>query len=962
MLTSVVWQVAVAILGFVALAASLALLVRYLGRRSSRLLSEEAAQEILATMADGLLVCDAAGQIEIVNEALCSMTGLPRRVLVGTPLEMLFRRTGEETFAGSRWKEETVHEELTRLFPAAGDAIDVSVSISQLYNDDGALQGAVVLVRDIRESRRAQLRLAESEARLAEAQRLARCGHWRWAPGGDALTGSDELFRIFEVGHGEPGPGRVVPWRRLLRRLAREDRRALLRTVSEALRDREGRFQLEARLAGDGERRFVHLRGEVGTDQRDAPVLSGTAQDVTEQREAAEAMRALGKAVETTQVGITIADLDGTILYANPAEAELHGYRVDELVGADVSLLAPPELRQRLGPDDLRKARRLRRETVNLHRDGRQFPVELTSDVLTDAAGEPVGVVTSCLDITERKRTEARFENLLESSPDPLVIVDGEGIIRLVNGRVEQELGYERRELLGQPVEILLPERQRAVHPRLRAQYLADPVARPMGAGLELFCRRKDGSEIPVDVSLSPAHEGDGLLVIAAIRDISERKKLERELVKHAFYDIVTGLPNRALLMDRLRLATRRVRDQESPPFALLCVGLDRFDTVIASLGPEAGDALLKTCAERLEAHALASDTVARVGGDVFVVLVERLDGIADATRFADRLLRQLGRPIRIGGREVFVGASIGVVLAGAAYEKGDDVLRDAETAMHRARDRRGPGRYEVFDEAMHDQAVRRLELETELRLALTRQELVLEYQPIVSVATGQIRGAEALLRWRHPRHGLLSPATLLPLAEETGLIFDIGDWALEAACRQNLSWQRAGLGPLFVAVNLSASQFRQRELPALVRSVLQDTGLEPERLELELTETVLMEDTGLAIDTLKALAATGVGLCVDDFGVGHSSLSYLQHFPMSTLKIDQSFIRQVGSEGRADSLTASIIGLAHNLGLKAIAEGVESERQLAALQMQSCDEFQGHYFSPSVPGEAFAQLVTADG
>jgi PAS domain S-box-containing protein len=385
-------------LGFVPLAVFLAVAASALGG-GSHAVSDDAAHRILGTLADGLIVCDAAGRVEHVNDALCALSGFERRTLLGVPMVSLFSGSGQETFAGRRWRELTVTEELSRLHGVSGEELEVSVSVSQLRGDDGELRGAVVLVRDIRETRRSQLMLVESERRLAEAQRLARCGDWSWKVGAEQVAGSEELLRGFGL-----EPGSVVSWRRLYRRLSRDDRRTLRRSVEQALLD-GGRFQLEARLSlPDGRERSVHLECECHHGREGEPAeLRGTVQDVSEARQAERAMRALNKAVETTQVGITIADPEGRILYANPADAHLHGYEVAELLGADVGVLAPPELRRPLPPGELRELRARRRETLNRHKDGRVFPVELTSDVLVDAAGAPEAVVTSCLDITERK-------------------------------------------------------------------------------------------------------------------------------------------------------------------------------------------------------------------------------------------------------------------------------------------------------------------------------------------------------------------------------------------------------------------------------------------------------------------------------------------------------------------------------------------------------------------------------
>jgi len=793
------------------------------------------AQGILATLVDGALVCDARGRIELVNEAFCSLAGRSRRQLVGRPVEDLFSSAQEEGFPDGDWKESAVREQPATLSTAEGDSVEVRVSTSPLRNDDGMGEWTVVLVKDLRGSRRQQLRLERSEQRLEEVQRLTRCAHWRWVVGSENVSGSPELLRIFGLPE-EMGGAR---WQRFFRRFDAGDRRHLRACLEDALRNHTT-FRTEGRIRGaGGEWLSLHVQGEIDSGDDGASfALAGTVQDVS-----------------------------------------------------------------------------------------------------------------------ERRAAEARFESLLESAPDPMVIVDPEGIITRINRRLESAFGYRREELVGQPVEILIPEEQRREHARLRSGYTADPTPRPMGAGLELCGRRKDGSRFPVDISLAPSPDHGGRLVTAAIRDISDRKRLEEELTRTAFHDSLTGLPNRALLMNRLRHAINRAEQGGDPPFALLCIGLDRLEDVTSSLGHEAGDELVVTCTERLQQFELAGDTIARLRDDAFVIFQDRLGGVADATRLADRILEELARRIEVGGQEVFVGASIGIALSTTGHRRAEELLRDAETAMHRAR-RRGQRSYEIFDPKMHREAAVQLELGMDLQRAVETDQLFLEYQPILSVSSGEILGAEALVRWRHPKQGLIGPSDLIPLAEETGCIVAIGDWVLSAACRQSLSWQSTGRRPVFVAVNLSATQLRQREFPAMVRGVLRETGLDPAFLHLELTETLLVENSDLAVDALAALRATGAGLCVDDFGVGHSSLSYLQHLPIHTLKIDRSFVRPIGREPRSDSLMAAIIRIAHSLELKTIAEGVESEEQLDSLRSFACDQYQGYFYSPPLPEGNFTQLL----
>lgn len=798
------------------------------------------AQGILATLVDGALVCDARGRIELVNEAFCSLAGRSRRQLVGRPIESLFSSSREEGFPDGDWKESAVREQSSTLSTAERDSIEVRVSTSPLRGDDGRGEWTVVLIKDVRGSRRQQLRLQRSAQRLEQVQRHTHSGHWRWVVGSETVSGSPELFRLFGLPEGMGS----APWQRFFRRFAAGDRRHLRTCLEDALRDHTP-FQYEGWIRGaGGERLSLDVRGEVDTGDDGAPTaVAGTAQDVTARRVA-----------------------------------------------------------------------------------------------------------------------EASFESLLESAQDSVVIVDSEGTITRINRRLESEFGYRREELVGQPVEILIPEEQRRQHPRLRSEYMAHPTARPMGTGLELFGRRKDGSRFPVDICLSPSPDHGGRLVTAAIRNLSDRKRLEDELTRTAFHDSLTGLPNRALLTNRLRRAIDRARKGGDPPFALLCIGLDRLEDITSSLGHKAGDELLVACAERLQQFELAGDTVSRLRDDVFVILQDRLGGVADATRLADQILGELSRRIVLAGQEVFVGASIGIALSTGGHRSAEELLRNAETAMHRAR-RRGQRSYEIFDPKMHTEAAVRLELGMDLQQAVESDQLFLEYQPILSVSSGEIVGAEALLRWRHPKQGLIGPSELIPLAEETGSIVAIGDWVLTSACEQSLSWQSQGFQPLFVAVNLSATQLRRREFPAMVRGVLRETGLDPAFLHLELTETLLVENSDLAFDALAALRATGAGLCIDDFGVGHSSLSYLQHLPVHTLKIDRSFVRPIGRESRSDSLMAAIISIAHSLELKAIAEGVESEEQLDSLRSFACDQYQGYYYSPPLPARGFTEmLVTRTG
>lgn len=442
-------------------------------------------------------------------------------------------------------------------------------------------------------------------------------------------------------------------------------------------------------------------------------------------------------------------------------------------------------------------------------------------------------------------------------------------------------------------------------------------------------------------------------------RELEERKQAEEQLAHSALHDPLTDLPNRTLFMDRLSRALERAKRHTDYMFAVLYLDLDRFKVVNDSLGHSVGDQLLVESAHRLAACLRTLDTVARLGGDEFVILLEEIQDVSDAIRIVDRIQHDLSLPYDLDQHKAFISVSIGVVLSAIGYDRAEDVLRDADLAMYRAK-ALGRARYEVFDLAMRDRAMTRLELETDLRMALERQEFFVCYQPIVSLATAKIVGFEALLRWQHPSRGLVLPGDFIPIAEETGLIVRIGDWVLREACRQMQEWQvRFPMDtPLTVSVNLSAKQFAQPDLLQKIALVLQETGLGGDSLKLELTESMVVEDAESLSAVVLQLRTLGVQVQIDDFGAGYSSLSYLHRLPIDTLKIDRTFVGKIGVNGNGTEIIRTILGLAHNLGMKVIAEGVETTDQLVKLRGLDCEYAQGYLFAKPADGKVAETLI----
>jgi len=556
------------------------------------------------------------------------------------------------------------------------------------------------------------------------------------------------------------------------------------------------------------------------------------------------------------------------------------------------------------------------------------------------------------------RTSEERFRSLVRNSVDVNMIVSADGTIAYESPAAERVLGLRAGERVGQPAfEIIHPD-DRAFGENLLAGVMQAPGAEVSG---ELRARHADGSWRSIDAVLKnllddPAVGG----IVVNYRDVTTRKTLEEELRRQAFHDSLTGLANRALFADRLEHALSRTR-RFGQHVAVLFIDLDDFKTVNDSLGHGEGDLLLVAVAERLQQPLRSGDTLARMGGDEFAVLLEDPSDASGPVEVAQRLLAALEPPFERGGKELFVHASVGIAVSTVKSMTPGDLLRDADVSMYTAKSN-GKNRVEVFQPSMHAAATARLALKGDLERAMEREEFALLYQPIIQLKTGQVTGVEALLRWHHPRRGVVGPTEFIPVAEETGLIIPLGRWVLTEACRQAVAWDAEARRPLRMSVNVSGRQIHQAGFADEVAEVLASTGLDASRLTLELTESVLMQDVEVTAATLGELKALGVRLAIDDFGTGYSSLSYLRRFPIDELKIDRSFVATVNVGPDQSALVRSILKLGDTLHLETVAEGIEEADQLHELQGLGADLGQGFYFAKPLTSEAISTLLAGDG
>lgn len=552
------------------------------------------------------------------------------------------------------------------------------------------------------------------------------------------------------------------------------------------------------------------------------------------------------------------------------------------------------------------------------------------------------------------RESEERYRQLVELSPDS-IYVQSEGKIAFVNSACVKLFGASNAdELVGKSAVDLFHVDYHEIVKECRRQIGETPGPTPL---FEAKVVRLDGAVVDVEASGGPFVVKEGTLGTQVVmRDITQRKKADEQILYLAQYDGLTGLPNRNLFRDRLSHAVERAKRNEQM-LAVMFLDLDRFKEINDTLGYRTGDKVLQAVTERLRKTLRGMDSIARLGGDEFTIVLEDVADVDQVTTVAERIQEAFLDPIIVEDREIFVTASTGVTLYPLNAVDIDELLQTADVAMYRAK-ADGPNTYKYYAPEMNASAAQHLHMEGLLRRAPERTEFLLHYQPKVEVQSGRIIGAEALIRWNSKELGLVSPGQFIPLAEKTGLIVPISEWVLKTACAQNKAWQRQGFPSLLMSVNLSPRQFRQKNLVGIIAGMLHETGLEPRFLDLEITEGTMMHHPDEAVALLQQLHRLGVQLSVDDFGTGYSSLAYLKRFPVQRLKIDQSFVRDLTTDADDAGIVTAVIAMAKSLGLGVVAEGVETEEQLAYLANLQCDEYQGYYFSRPLPAEEFVRLL----
>ncbi len=918
--------------------------------------SEQRFRDMIDYASDGVFVTDPDGRYVMVNQQASRMLGYTQEELL---LKSVIDLIGQDEIA--RW--ERAHERCLDgernfgewwLRCKNGDWLPVEISAGVL--PDGR---CLAFARDVSERQRMQRALAQTNEQLRRAQEVAKLGSWQLDVDRGELTWSEETYRIFGV-----EPGTPMDFHLAMSKAHPDDRPKMLRAWQAAVGGEP--YDIEHRVVANGQLKWVRELVAIEYDQSGrVRCYIGTVQDITRVKQVEHALRESEQRwrllLESTSDGIFGVDLDGNCTFANPAAVRMLGYgSIDELVGKPLHRVlhgvwasAKPhsEADCRLY-GAFRTGRTMRADDERFVRaDGTIFDAEYHASPIT-LDGQVIGTVARISDITERKRAETLLRQaaiVFDNTGEGIVVTDAQRRVVAINQAFTKISGFSREDVQGRRLSV----RDAGHYDEAFYREILGALQRSGQWQGEVWNRRKNGELYPAWENISVVKDAQGRAVnyVVILSDISPIKEAEERLRHLAHHDVLTGLPNRLLFGANLTKALQRAKRYDHR-VALLFLDLDRFKIINDTLGHGAGDELLKEIARRLGACVRANDTVARLGGDEFTVILEQIGQVDDAAHLAAKLIETVAKPVVVGGREVVTSTSIGISLYPDDANEPEGLVKAADAAMYRAKER-GRNVFDFYTPEISARTHEHLALENGLRRALAEGELELFYQPQVAVSTGRIVGVEALLRWHHTQEGLMLPGRFIKIAEESDLIARIGRWVIGEVCSQARAWRDAGVPPLRIGINLSGRDLAQ-DVAATLRSALSANGLEPGevQLEVEVTETVL-HDTEVSSRTLAQLRDQGVRVAIDDFGTGYSSLGRLKHLPIDTLKIDQLFVRNLAGDPSNQAITQAVVKMGQSLGLKVIAEGVETEEQLAFLRAQGCDEVQGYLMGRPMPADA---------
>ena len=905
-----------------------------------------AATQILDTMKGAVIVADMNGRIRVANRAAGELLGYDPARLRGEHIRHIFPRS-ENLSTGQIINSLGILEHTMAWQAADGTTVDVLAASSFLRDADGTPVAVVYVASDYTERKRAEIALRESEHRYRTLFEMNPLPMWVYDFHSLRFTDvNDAAVRHY-------GYSREEFLRMTIRDIHPEGE---LPAMEQAV------FGAEPRR---GPQHFLHNKKD-GTvidveitsfefDSRGRRSRMVIGQDITarmraddELRQSEERYREL---FENANDIVYTHDLEGVVTSMNLAGERISGYKREEMVGLHVHELLMPEDREKAG-DAMEK--KLRGEVAATFyevtmraKDGRRIPLELSTRLIF-RDGKPVGVQGVARDISDRKDSEARYRLLFERNLAGVYRSTFDGRILDCNDACARVFGYETREdLLGLNANDFYfddAEREGLVQMLRELKQISN---------LEMPLRRNDGSTVWVleNVSLRDEDIMEGTII-----DITERKRAQEQVEYQAYHDSLTGLPNRLMFRDRTTLALAHAK-RSGRLSAVMFLDLDQFKWVNDTLGHSIGDRLLQAIGARLVTCVRAEDTVARMGGDEFTVLLAELSDRRGAALVAQKVLEAVRHAVTIDEHELFVTTSIGIAVFPDEGIDAETLLKNADRAMYRAKDL-GRDNYQFASAATEGPVATRVAMERALVHAIERDELIVHYHPMVEIATGRMAGAEALVRWQHPEHGLMPPEQFIPLAEDTQLIIPIGEHVLRTACRQMKAWHDAGHPWLRVAVNLSPRQFADRGLVASVERVLEETKFPAHLLDLEITESTAMQNADLTLGILKRLKEMGIRISIDDFGTGYSSLAYLKRFPIDTVKIDQDFVRDLTNDDAA--IISAVISMARALNLRVIAEGVETQEQLDFLRREECAEMQGFLYSQPLTAEEFESALNA--